>query len=278
MAGIIQTLDGPVCSDEEASLHYAIYGAANAGDAYATALAGSPAVCTVSGIVLYRSRPFVELTPLTPDSYKAKVNYKSEAQQKKDDDNKQAGDNEFSFEFSTQHARRTWSRHTVSRTAAAGQVAPDFGGAIGVTDKGVEGCDIDVPAGGFTEKWTLSETQVTDAYKRLLLGMVGKANLGAWRGWQTYELLFGGASGTSKGDGLWQVTYHFRISPQADNLAICNGRITVPRKCGWDYVWIRSKETIITVDGVKVLGHVPVAAYVEEIYEGANFAQLEIGS
>ncbi|HRX36947.1 MAG TPA: hypothetical protein P5337_11160, partial [Aestuariivirga sp.] len=63
----------------------------------------------------------------------------------------QTGESVFSFDTGGGTRHITQSRQTILRKGLPGQTAPDFKGAIGVTDTGVEGVDIVVPVYNFSE-------------------------------------------------------------------------------------------------------------------------------
>jgi hypothetical protein len=54
------------------------------------------------------------------------------------------------------------------------------------------------------------------------------------------------------------------------------GPITGIAKKGWEYLWVRYADVEDT--GAKMLVKRPIAAYVEQVYEYANFAGLGIGT
>ena len=93
------------------------------------------------------------------------------------------------------------------------------------------------------------------------------------------ECLFLGASGSRRqqgqnpNDGDWEITFKFAASPNAVNLQI--GTITVASKKGWEYLWVRYEDA--EDDAASMLVKKPVAAYVEKVYEDADFAVLGLG-
>ena len=85
-------------------------------------------------------------------------------------------ESQYSFDTGggTQHISQSISN--VGKYAAAGFSAPDFFGAIGVTDDRVEGTDITVPVFNFTETHYIEKALVTGAYKLALFNLTGKVN------------------------------------------------------------------------------------------------------
>ena len=188
---------------------------------------------------------------------------------------KEVGDSTFSFDTSggTQHV--TQSLQTISKTGKAGSTAPDFKGGIGVTKDSVEGVDITVPVYAFSETHYLSNAAVTDTYKAQLFGLTGKVNSGPFRGLSAGECLFLGASGSQRGESDWEITFKFAGSPNKTNIQIGDLQ-PVPAKKGWEYLWVKYSETEDTA--AKAIVQRPIAAYVEKVYEQADFGGLGIGA
>jgi hypothetical protein len=186
----------------------------------------------------------------------------------------QTGESSFSFDTGggTQHI--THSRATVASYGAPGITAPDFQGAIGVTDNGVEGVDIAVPVYHFSETHFLADAVVTPAYKGTLFALTGKVNNASFKGFAAGESLFLGASGSKRGDEDWEIAFRFAGSPNVTDLAV--GPITGIAKKGWEYLWVRYGDVEDT--NAKALVKRPVAAYVERVYAKGNFAALGIGT
>ena len=172
----------------------------------------------------------------------------------------------------TQHISQ--SRGTVGGYAAPGEVAPDFGGAIGVNEDQVAGTDITVPVYNFTETHYIDDLLVTEDYKLILFNLTGKVNDGTFKGFAKGELLFLGASGSKQGKDDWEITFRFAASPNVANLSL--GAITGIAKEGWHYLWVRF------TDDVDLASHTlikrPVSAYVEQVYAYGDFSSLGIGA
>jgi hypothetical protein len=180
---------------------------------------------------------------------------------------------EDSFEFDTsggtQHV--TQSIDTVGIYAAPGFIAPDFQGAIGVTQNGVDGVDIVVPVFNFSETHRFPE--ISPAYKGGLFQATGKINNKTFRGFSPGEVLFLGASGNrrdSDPETPWELTYRFAAQPNRDGIQV--GAISGIAKLGWDYMWVRYMES--EDDAAKSLIKRPVAVYVEQVYESIDFSIL----
>jgi len=186
----------------------------------------------------------------------------------------QTEESSFSFETSggTQHL--TQSLETIGRYAPAGDTAPDYQGAVGVTHDSVEGVDIAVPVYAFSETHYKPASFVTLAYRGTLFSLTGKVNSASFKGLTAGECLFLGARGSRRGAGDWEITYNFAASPNRTSIVI--GNITVPAKKGWEYLWVRYEDSLDPTANAIVKR--PRAAYVEKVYELASFAALGIGT
>lgn len=182
-------------------------------------------------------------------------------------------DSFFSFDTSggTQHI--TQSLSTIQKKAPPGKTAPDYKGAIGVTDSGVEGVDVTVPTYNFEERHYLPASSITPAYKATVFSLTGKVNLVAFKGFNPGEVLFMGASGSIRRHDQWEITYKFNASPNVTGLSV-GPDITGVNKDGWDYLWVRYEKD---EDGAaKKLVEIPEAAYVERVYSRADLNLLGI--
>ncbi len=185
---------------------------------------------------------------------------------------KDTGDSSFSFDTGGVTAHITQSLDTIQRYAPSGFTAPDCKGAIGVTTDSVEGTDITVPVYNFTETHYIPVASVTSAYKATLFLLTGKVNSGSFRGFAVGEVLFLGASGSQRGADDWEITYRFAASPNVTGLSV--GSISGIAKKGWEYLWVRYGDA----EDQHVLVKQPISAYVERVYELADFSGLGIGA
>jgi hypothetical protein len=181
---------------------------------------------------------------------------------------------QYTFETGGATAHITQSLQTIARHAAAGQTAPDFNGAIGVNGDSIDGTDITVPVYNFTETRKMLASTVTGAYKLALFYCTGRVNHATFKGFAAGEVLFLGASGSKTGSEHWEIAFKFAASPNVTNLAV--GNITVAAKKGWEYLWVRFRDEN---DGAaNALVKRPAAAYVERVYDSADFSTLGIGT
>lgn len=189
--------------------------------------------------------------------------------------------NQWSFSFSTtggtQHI--TQALATVSSYAPSGQTAPNFHGAIGVTSNGVEGVDIGAPVMNFTGRCYVAENAMNGDYIVGLYRLSKKTNDATWTAqidgvgvqFAAGEVLFEGATSISKrDDGIWEVVGEFSASPNKTGLSV--GSITGIAKKGWEYLWVYYSEQEDT--SAHRIVKVPIAAYVERVYEEGDFGDL----
>ena len=151
---------------------------------------------------------------------------------------------------------------------------PDFQGAIGVNGDSIQGTDITVPVYNFTETHKIPSSLVTSGYKLALFQATGKTNNATFKGFATGEVLFLGASGSKTGINHWEIAFKFAASPNATNIDV--GGFTVASKGGWEYLWVRFRDEEDT--DAKALVKRPVSAYVERVYDSADFSTLGIGT
>jgi hypothetical protein len=269
--------------------HYAVR---NTDDALAATLAVKaaaadqiPWVESGEGLILHRAE--VEVNPVHIDEeneddclWSATAHY---MRPERIVDTPETGESEVDFDIQTDITHITQSLNTVGKYAAGGGTANDLKGAIGYTDAGnVEGCDILTPTVAFSETHYLAAATVTPAYINTLIKVVGKVNNATWRTWEAGEVLCLGISGRRRGLGDWAVRFNFGVSENQSEISIGDGAITGIAKKGWEYLWVRYHEVIDEGDyygggeGKKSRVMQPLAAYVEQVYRYANFANLGI--
>ena len=182
------------------------------------------------------------------------------------------GESSFSFDTSggTQHI--THSLATSAKYPPA--TAPDYKGAIGVTRDSVEGVDITVPVYAWSETHVVGDKAVTAAYRGRLFSLTGKVNNASFKGCAAGECLFLGATGARRGAEDWEITFRFAASPNRTGITI--GNIAGIAKGGWEYLWIRYEDEVD--EAANALVKRPVAVYVEQVYQSADFSELGIGT
>lgn len=249
------------------TFHYKLTGTSDEGTARSRFLTATPSYYNLLRRTDYALSPEWLDTEADDGVWDIKVTYQQE-----EDAPPEPGDSSFNFDTAGGTMHLTQSLETRARYAPAGKTAPDYKGAIGVTSDGVEGVDLAVPVYTFSETHTKDDSKVDYPYRGKVFNCTGRTNNAVFKGLAIGECLFLGASGTRRGSGDWDITFRFAAQPNRSNLTV--GDITVETKRGWDYLWVLYKED---TDGKRLI-RVPVAAYVERVYEEASFADLEIGS
>jgi len=259
----IRTTSGEPTSAE---IPYAVWGALTSEVARAMAVGASPLTYTVNGIPLFRKQATVE--EVGPEAHTIRVFYGPI---------KPPEQNEYKFAFDTTGGRQkiTQSLETINKYAPDGKTAADHKGAIGVTDTGVEGCEIIVPKFSWSETWQLPIETYDWTYSQTLKAITGKVNAETFRGFPPGQVLFRGGKGTgsSKNPLLIEIAYHFDQSDDVQEQTI--GEITGVSKAGWEYLWVQYRETDDT--DAKGYARRPVSAYVEKVYQSTSFSSLGIG-
>lgn len=252
----------PTTLGEDASveLRYTIRGTADDVAAHTALLATAP---ELYGGLPRRSS---HIEPISDDAWEGSVYYGTQ-------EPRETGSSSFSFDTGGGSQHVTQSLGTVAAYAPPGKTAPNFRGAIGVTQDSVEGVDITVPVYNFSETHYLPVGAVTGAYKAALFSLTGTVNNGSFKGFAPGEVLFLGASGSQRGHDDWEIGFKFAASPNATGLTI--GDITGVNKKGWEYLWVRYAD--MEDVSAKVLVKRPVAVYIEQVYPYGNFAGLGIG-
>lgn len=183
---------------------------------------------------------------------------------------RETGTSEYSFDIGTQDVNVKQSRATTPYPSTA----PNFNGAIGVTDKRVEGVDVKVPTFTFEETHYVDAADITGSYKLAVFGVAGKVNNSLFKGFAPGECLFLGCSGTQRKDDQWALTFRFAASPNVTSLTV--GSITGIDKKGWEYLDIHYAEFNDTTANWVVKR--PVYAYVHEVFELGDLSVLGIGT
>lgn len=172
--------------------------------------------------------------------------------------------------------RLTQSLQTLATYAPPTLTAPDYKGAIGVSDSGVEG--VDVPDRTFAFKVTkIYDADDVDAtFIGTLYACSGKVNSSAVTieglAFAAGELRFDGAEATQRSEAEYEIVYSFVASPAATGQTV--GDIVDIDKEGWDYLWILYGEE--TDDAANAVVRRPIAAYVERVIERADLNDLNL--
>lgn len=142
-------------------------------------------------------------------------------------------------------------------------------GFINVTKDGIEGEDVDVNVGSFSETHRIRSNLWTVAYRNLLLKSVGKVNADTFRGFASGEVKFTGFQCEYESYARWvDVTFEFSVLENVTGLMIEGiGPIT---KNGHDLLWV---ETAAVYDfALRVPMKIPIAAHVVRTADYINFS------
>lgn len=208
---------------------------------------------------------------INEDTYKAEARYVVDEQKDRaDGDNAEEGNAAPQVSFDTTGGTRHMNQSLETRSKMPAN-APDYGRAIEVDGEGnVNGVDVTMPTMTFSETHSFAPSKVTVAYQKKLFALTGTINKSSFRGFAAGEVLFLGASGQRSGM-FWDITFKFAVSPNQASVKVSD-EITVTNKRGWDYLWVRFGEKV----EAGVLRKVPVAAYVERVYEDGDFSDLKL--
>lgn len=193
----------------------------------------------------------------------------------------QAGEQEITFNTTggTQHVSQSLST-TAYQPPGGGAAPPSFKNAIGVNGESVEGVDKTVPVFSFS---VTAQVPYAALLGTALIGnlhdLTGAVNQAAFRGFERGEVLFLGAQCTfrtplvpvSDPNLTVPVTYQFSSSKNQTGLTI--GDIENVSKKGWEYLWIRYKDSTDANTLVKI----PAFVYVEQVYRYGDFTKLGLG-
>lgn len=263
-----------------ATLLYDLKGSSDYGDVRAALLAAAPA--TFEG--LNRLDKQARADPILIDTsdeagclWEGKVEYGVAEEEVADP---VTGSDEEFFQFDTSgrtiHVNQTLE--TVYSDAVDG-TAPDTGGAIGVTDEGVEGVDIEEGGFDFSVRAYFTAAQVTAAYLGGLKALSWHVNSttytltidGESLSFAAGECLFKHATGSKRRKGDYEITFHFSGAPNVSNLVV--GSMTNIPKKGHEYVWARYRK----VESQGAVMMEPMAVYVERVRGTADLSGLGIG-
>jgi len=251
----------------EAKRLYTAFGAEDEVDAMTMVIAESPAIDY--SLAMLRQQ-ISGLQEVGPNLWTADVDYAPQS-------GEEEGSWEYVFDGTGGTAKITQSLGTRSATAIFGK-APDFGGAVGVTENGVEGCEITIPVYSFGISYHFSSRFINLSYGAVCGSLTGKINGSAFKGFARGTVLYLGPVGRFSGSmaavgrtSSVELTHRFAVSPHM-TVMIGGKRI---QKYGWDYLWCRYINSIDAKAKACIL--VPQAVYCEMVYQEGNFGGLGIG-
>lgn len=179
---------------------------------------------------------------------------------------KETGDLEYSFEISTETARKTHSAD--GEYTSYGTSPPDFKGGIVKSDDTFEGADILVPVYSFAYTYYPANAIIGGPYKAAVYGLTGRVNNAEFDGFAADEVLFIGAAGARRTDDDWEINYRFLASPNLTGLQI--GDIAGIAKKGWQFLWVFNELN----ESNGFITPKPKAVYVHTLYQQGDFTVL----
>ncbi len=202
---------------------------------------------------------------------------------------RQTGDLVLSFDGTggTKHitvSKQTRRSYGLDQELSPQPEIPSFNQAIGVNGDSVAGCDITVPVFKFTYTYYAPTAIVTDDYIKLIMEMTGKTNDTAWKMFRPCEVLFLGPTGQPRGFDDWEIAFHFVANSFVSGISIpitgehlLDSSLDPIAVDGHDYLWVRFQDIVGGTLTNKTLMKRPVNAYVERVYDQAEFTTLGIG-
>ncbi len=179
--------------------------------------------------------------------------------------------------FSTRGGRekKIHSHSTVSYKATNAKIEPpDFKNAIGYNNGVFDGVDIVTPQFGFSLDVDLPERYFTPAQFSYFHSLTGKTNAQPFWIFRPEECLFTGLNGNSyrkKVGSEYQLWY--KLSFEFEAMPSLYGASIPPfenvNKPGMHYLWVMHQDAKCETSEVTV--PLPVALYVEKVYETADF-------
>lgn len=184
--------------------------------------------------------------------------------------------NEIEVEFDTDggSARVTQALSHIGDYVASG-TAPNYNGAINVTDDGVDGVDIEIPAFQWSYHITLTTADLDQAWVLAVASMTKSVNSATWHGFAAGTVLFLGLRGRAKyGSTESQLEFRFRFEPVDSARTDANG-ISLPDRNGHDVLWYRSRDLL---DANGNLVKRATSAHIDRVYRYAAFSSLGLGA
>jgi hypothetical protein len=213
--------------------------------------------------------------------------------------------NQFTFTTGGGTQKVTQSLATVGRYARDGETAPDFQGAIGVSEDKVEGCEVHASSYEFTETHLFDDALITYEYRRIVRALTGRWNDATFRDCDPGECLLLAVDGGKRGDERWELVFRFAVSDNVEDMALGGDLIgdtgyefygeispgvelVIPEtiliapaitgiaKLGWDYLWVRYGDYFDAAGNALVKR--PISVHVERVSLPGDFSLLGIGT
>lgn len=211
-----------------------------------------------------------EATPDIPDAYRAAVTWDRIRGTQSNRERIPGSPPIVSYTVSGQQETAYISNGNVASYYAPGapdQIQGKWGGLVGVSDSGIQGAPVFVPAVDMQETFVVTNQEFLD-FLPVAAQLAYSVNDGVFRGMPPGEVLFLGVTG-SQGAENANMVLSYRIAPNRGNFSV--GQISGIAKLGHDYLWTRSGGSV-TVSGQVI--DTPLEAHVERFYLPRSFAGL----
>jgi hypothetical protein len=185
--------------------------------------------------------------------------------------NREVGSINFSFDTTGGTFKVKAAREHIHTYYPSGSTLSDpdpYKGAIGVQQGDVEGADVVIPALKLVYTFKHPAGVITAGYMKTLARATGKFNANPFQSFDTYELLFIGASGNEGTDSDSEVVYNFIAAENRTDLTI-GSTVTSVSKKGHEYLWIEFEDHVAT-DATSAVK--PKRVFIERVYEPIDFA------
>lgn len=191
-------------------------------------------------------------------------------------EDQQVGGSDFQFDTTGQSQHQDQSLETTRfPNPSTNPDIPATNDLIGDTGDFVEGVDIIVPTYSFSETHRITDLLITPAYKSILFFLTGSTNDAVFKGFETNEVLFLGASGSKRGRDDWSISYRFAATPNRTGFSI--GPIDNINKKGWEYLTVRTtQKPNKPVDPTHMILDIQWVD-VHELYPEGDFSLMGIG-
>jgi hypothetical protein len=254
-------------SGKAASLEFMVTGAADRLAAYSAVLADIGVPTVIDGKLRIDSE--IEVVEIGATVWRVTVPYSV--------DSVQPSTFTISFDISGQTTRLTQSKSTII-CGRPGKTPKNFRGAIGVNQDGsIDGVDVYVPFLTACYNYLFAGTSMNSAYVRTLYKTVGKMNAAPWGPYDKGEAILTKVTGQRKDNNYWELVFSVAASENKTNIKIGDPSnpasvITVVSKAGWQYLWVYYEEEKVDMgSGLTYVHKVPASAYVENVYDSADY-------
>lgn len=158
-----------------------------------------------------------------------------------------------------------------------GNPSDKIGAGLNWDGETFNGIDITTPAMKFSQRQIIPANQFTPAFRLQVYRLTGKINQDEFAGFAEGDVLFLGATATEVVNTVtfekdWEVTYNFSAIETRTNIKI--GDYVIDKKEGYQYLWTQFEKR--EDQGQFKLVPFPIASYVVDVYEKADFALLGI--